>query len=151
MKAKNPNVSNPFNIIPDFPKICNNNYYLDPLSKNCVEFFPNFNCDYSIYSNNSSCLSCANNFYYLDENSTCVKDCPSQKYYLDNNTNICYNCHSKCLTCSRYGSRHCLSCDKNSEKYFIFQNNTCTSNCLSLEEFYNNFTSKCENGINYLN
>ncbi len=78
MKAKNPNVSVPYNLIPDFPQICNNNYYFDSLSKNCVKFLPLSNCKYSIYSINSSCLSCANGFYYLDENSTCVENCPSQ-------------------------------------------------------------------------
>ena len=91
--------------------------------------------DYSEDSNDQKCISCKEQFYFINGTQNCfnyVKD----HYYFDEETKKYYPCYKDCLTCDKketsIQNMNCLSCSKD----FIFYKKS--KNCL-----------KCPNYVNY--
>ena len=92
----------------------------------CLEEKPK----HSYYMNEDLYLvACYKGFNYY-ENNDCVEKC-SKGFFHEKNKHLCKKCFNNCKTCSEgeeENSIKCLSCDKNSNYTFLY-NNTCIESC----------------------
>ena len=128
---------------------CKENFYITNDTNSCYDYIPD---NYYLDKNNTlkrcppnclkcskrsgndtfiTCLKCPNNFYMIEDNSSCYDYIPNH-YYLD--VNILRKCHHRCLNCFgpyNESTMNCSGCIE-PEKYF-YRNDT--YNCVLQSEF----------------
>ncbi|EAR85854.2 transmembrane protein, putative (macronuclear) [Tetrahymena thermophila SB210] len=132
---------------------CPTFFYLNSTTNTCLPCAQN--CKYC--QDNTTCLSC-NQGYFIDSNNSCSRcdpDCHTcqntsnfctscyNQYYLTSD-NTCSQCDSSCRTCQNT-STYCTSCNN---QYYLTSSNTCdqcSPQCFSCKEMANNCL-QCNNG-----
>jgi hypothetical protein len=97
---------------------------------------------------NHYCLSCADNYFPLNDNTTqCFKSSKQiDKYIFDEDSGSFIRCHPACFTCSAPGTdsqMNCKLCDVNNDYFPVEQNDTqCYPKGTTMEGYYLDDTQK---------
>ena len=106
---------------------CNvNGYYQDTSTQTCEVC--EASCKTCSGPDSSNCLSCHSGKYLLAQNSSCV-DCNTNGYFIDSSTQTCKACDSSCKTCNGPASSNCLSCSSGKQ---LSQSNACVNETSSV-------------------
>lgn len=108
---------------------CQKGFYLDPLTKKCVEKG-----------------QCSGGYYSFDwRYGTCVKLCPNRVFYEDKNSKHCERCHASCVDCSGPTANECTHC-YTPKQFLNPKTNTCIDNCKDFDanSYGNGQTTRCE-------
>ena len=112
------------------PKVCY------PSCNTCDEF--------SDDQNNQKCITCREQFYFINGTQNCFSY-PKTHYYLDENTKKFYPCFKDCFTCDNKAinrqNMNCLSCTSD----FIFYPKG--KNCLNCPDFVNYPQTQCISSV----
>ena len=122
------------------------NHYLAIRENDKIKFFVGcyFSCNScsGIYDENTkshNCISCNNNFYFLNNSKNCYDETfLNEGYYIKNN--IIYPCKYNCLTCFDEGtSINDQKCDSCLNYFYLDDNNNCVRTCPKYLYEYNGF------------